>query len=81
MPNHQDPAVNADRIRRANERAMAARYTIAIVLRSGEARLRGCDKAPADATLIKWAVNLKAGFVTRFYPSKKGWLLIDVRNA
>lgn len=81
MPHHADAAVNEGRIQRANERAMARKYQIAIIGRTGGYRLRGSDKAPSDAAMIGWATRDNGAFVTRFYPSKKGWLIIDVRNA
>ncbi len=63
------------------ERIESQRYQIVIIDYAGRVYLRGADTAPPEATIIKWAVNLKAAFVTRYYPSKKGWLIIDVRRA
>lgn len=66
---------------RNNERALASKYPIAIIAVDRPVRYRGSQTAPDDGVLIKWATALNGAFVTRFYPSKKGWLLIDVRNA
>lgn len=81
MPHHPDPEVNAARIERSNQKALASKYPIAIIAAGRPVRYRGSQTAPGDGVLIKWATALNGAFVTRFYPSKKGWLIIDVRNA
>lgn len=75
------PITKEERERRQNERALAMKYQIVIILPGGGTKLRGWGSAPTDSMIIKWAVNLKGVAVTRYFPSKKGWVLIDVRAA
>jgi hypothetical protein len=37
--------------------------------------------APAESAIMKWAKDKGCQFVSRYYPSKRGWRLIDLRNA
>lgn len=37
--------------------------------------------APNDSWIVGWAMLKKKQFVTRYYPSRKGWLVIDCRRA
>lgn len=37
--------------------------------------------APGNDILGKWGASLKAQCVVRYYPSKKGWFVVDLRSA
>jgi hypothetical protein len=58
----------------------AAEYTVVGIYPGGtkEHKMLG---APNVGRLCDFAATRKCGFVTRFYPSKKGWRVLDVRNA
>ncbi len=58
----------------------AATYKILIV-KPGRVIERIHQGAPAESKLIKWGTSLKATAVIRYFPSRKGWRVLDVRNA
>ena len=39
------------------------------------------DGAPNEAWLIAWGKERYCAIVIRYFPSRKGWRLIDIRNA
>jgi hypothetical protein len=48
----------------------------------GERMVAGKRKgAPTEAWMIGWAKDRNCQAVVRYYPSRKGWRLLDVRNA
>lgn len=59
--------------------ASLATYKIIAIRPHGtfERKVKG---APSESSVIAWARNRSAPFVTRYYPSKRGWRLIDLRN-
>ncbi len=58
----------------------AAVYTVIGVRAHGvvEWKKRG---APSDGWMLARGMNHKCAFVGRYFPSKKGWVLIDIRKA
>lgn len=42
---------------------------------------RSYPKAPSDALVIGWAHRRKLDFAARYFPSRKGWMLFDLRKA
>lgn len=59
--------------------ASLATYKIIAVRPHGtfEKKTRG---APVESSIIAWALSRRGSFVIRYYPSKRGWRLIDLRN-
>lgn len=51
-------------------------------IRRGEthAKLSPRPGAPSEAEMIGWAKDLGCGFVGRYYPTRKGWLALDIRE-
>lgn len=43
-----------------------------------EGTVRG---APPDSRLCAWGQPRGCGFVVRYMPSRKGWVILDIRNA
>lgn len=41
---------------------------------------RGFDKAPQTHQMITWGRRVRAWFVVRYYPSRKGWMATDIRE-
>lgn len=37
--------------------------------------------APSDGEMTVWGKVKRVDIVTRYYPTKKGWLLLDIRKA
>lgn len=59
----------------------AARYLLLGVHPRGlvvEGHTRG---APSDALLCDWGKSRGCSFVVRYFPTKKGWTALDIRNA
>lgn len=59
--------------------ASLATYKIIAVRPHGtfEKKTRG---APTESSIIAWARNRNAPFVIRYYPSRKGWRILDLRK-
>jgi hypothetical protein len=59
----------------------AATYKVLLVKPGGVIKEHSHVGAPPESTLLRWGTSLKAGFVIRYFPSKRGWRLLDVRTA
>jgi hypothetical protein len=59
--------------------ASLATYKIIAVRPHGvfEKKTRG---APSESSMIAWALNRRAAAVIRYFPSKRGWRIIDLRK-
>lgn len=42
---------------------------------------KGRSKPPTDVQMAVWGKERGLNFVLRFWPSKKGWMALDIRNA
>lgn len=58
----------------------AAVYKI-VAIGAGRTIERKRTGAPNDAWMVQWAMLKKMQFVTRYWPSRKGWMVIDCRKA
>lgn len=56
-------------------------YRLVFVRAGGNVRVGHSDKAPADGVLVHRAKANAALFAVRYFPSRRGWRVIDVRNA
>lgn len=62
--------------------ATAARYKMIGVTRGGGGVIeRTVTGAPSESKLVGWAAEKGCGAAIRYYPSKRGWGLYDVRRA
>jgi hypothetical protein len=58
------------------------KYVIFAILRGGEVkRSKDYRKAPQTRTVVGFVLSRKALFGTRYFPSRKGWMLYDCRQA
>lgn len=58
------------------------KYVIFAILANGEVkRSKDYNKAPQTRTIVNFVLRHKARFGTRYFPSKKGWMLYDCRLA
>lgn len=48
---------------------------------SGYCREWTCTKAPSDALLCTYGRRTNVDFMIRYFPSKKGWVVLDIRKA
>lgn len=55
-------------------------YTITII-GPGWTKCRTCLGAPSDVQMSGFALCHGASMATRYFPSRKGWLLYDLRTA
>lgn len=67
------------------------RYTVWALMQDGSVHHRLFKGPPTDSMMIKWAKGDPRGypasrvpagwFLVRYYPSRKGWKVIDIRQA
>ena len=46
----------------------------------GVQKVRHFKKSPGPASMAWWAKQHELQFVTRYYPTKGGWMVFDMRN-
>lgn len=58
----------------------AARYRVVGIRPHGAEVARVFQGAPSETIMADWARRNGCVFVTRYYPSRKGWLVLDLRH-
>jgi hypothetical protein len=61
--------------------ATAAGYKIVMVRHAGSIKTYNRSLAPDTTWMLEFGKRNASKFVTRFWPSKKGWRVLDMRNA
>ena len=56
-------------------------YVVIAITRGGVTKSKTHVVAPSDTYVVEFALRHKARYVTRYFPSKRGWVLFDVTNA
>lgn len=59
---------------------MADRYKITMITKSRDVKVRSTHGAPSEQRQCRLAERYSAAFVIRYWPSKKGWQILDTRK-
>lgn len=60
--------------------ASKAVYKIVGVSTTAQVLSRSVRGAPSDARIVRWARAKNIQFAARYFPSRKGWVVYDLRN-
>lgn len=52
-----------------------------IAVRGTSIKTKTIPGAPQEGMMITWAKSVRADFVIRYFPSRNGWRVLDVRDA
>lgn len=58
-----------------------ATYKVLAIRKGGRVTTRAFKGKPSESAMFAWAKEHGCSFVSRYYPSRKGWRLIDLREA